>query len=137
MAEEQEQSGEKEFEATEERLRQARQDGDVPVSKEANAFGLVVGIGVATMVFLMVTSKVLNDGFAGMFYHADRYAADIFTDQGSQTRKVFGDMMLSILPILLVLVACVILVLVIQQGIAFSTKKIAPDVKKINPVENI
>ena len=94
MAEEQDQSGEKEFEATEERLRQARQDGDVPVSKEANAFGLVVGIGVATMVFLTVTSKVLNDGFAGMFYHADRYAADIFTDQGSQTRKVFGDMML-------------------------------------------
>ena len=101
MAEEQDQSGEKEFEATEERLRQARQDGDVPVSKEANAFGLVVGIGIGTAVFLMLTSKVLNDGFAGMFYHADRYAADIFTDQGSQTRKIFGEMMLSILPIML------------------------------------
>ena len=137
MAEEQDQSGEKEFEATEERLRQARQDGDVPVSKEANAFGLVVGIGISIAVFLMLTSRVLNDGFAGMFYHADRYAADIFSDQGSQTRKIFGDMMLSILPIMLVLVACVILVLIIQQGIAFSTKKIAPDMKKINPVENI
>lgn len=137
MAEEQDQSGEKEFEATEERLRQARQDGDVPVSKEANAFGLIIGIGLATLVFLMVTSGTMNDGFAGMFYHADRYAADIFNDQGTQTRKVFGDIMLSILPMLLVLVACVILVLIIQQGIAFSTKKIAPDVKKINPIENI
>ena len=137
MAEEQDQSGEKEFEATDERLRQAREDGDVPVSKEANAFGLIVGIGLATIVFVTLTSKSLNDGFAGMFYHADRYAADIFTDQGSQTRKVFGDLMLSILPLLLVLVACVILVLILQRAIAFSIKKIAPDIKKINPVENI
>lgn len=137
MAEEQEQSGEKEFEATEERLRQARQDGDVPVSKEANAFGLVVGIALATLVFVMVTGKALHQGFTGMFYHADSYATDIFTDHGSQTRKVFGDLMLSILPLMLILVACVLLVLIVQQGIAFSTKKIEPDVKKINPVENI
>ena len=137
MAEDQDQSGEKEFEATEERLRQARQDGDVPVSKEANAFGLVVGIALGTLVFVMVTGKALHEGFTSMFYHADRYATDIFTDQGSQTRKVFGDLMLSILPLMLVLVACVLLVLIIQQGIAFSTKKIEPDMKKINPIENI
>ncbi|MHA7899780.1 MAG: EscU/YscU/HrcU family type III secretion system export apparatus switch protein [Henriciella sp.] len=137
MAEQDDQSGEKEFEATEERLRQAREDGDVPISKEANAFGLVIGIGLATMVFLMVTSQALNDGFASMFYHADRYATDIFTDQGSQTRKVFGDMMIAILPVLAVLMACVLLVLILQRAIAFSTKKLKPEFKKINPIENI
>ena len=67
MAEDQDQSGEKEFEATEERLRQARQDGDVPVSKEANAFGLVVGIALGTLVFVMVTGKALHEGFTSMF----------------------------------------------------------------------
>lgn len=134
---EQDQSGEKEFAATEERLRQAREDGDVPVSKEANAAGLIIGIGLGTLVFLMLTSRALNDGFAGMFYHADRYATDIFVDQGSQTRKVMTDMMFSILPLFGVLVACVLLALILQQAIAFSTKKVKPDVKKINPVENI
>ncbi len=134
---EQDQSGEKEFAATEERLRQAREDGDVPVSKEANAAGLIIGIGLGTLVFLMLTSQALNDGFASMFYHADRYAVDIFDDQGSQTRKVMSGMMFSILPLFGVLVACVLLVLILQQAIAFSTKKIKPDVKKINPVENI
>ena len=137
MAEQDDQSGEKEFEATDERLRQARQDGDIPISKEANAFGLIVGIGLGTLVFLMVTSHALNTGFASMFYHADRYATDIFTDQGSQTRKVLTDILLSIAPLLAVLVACVLLVLILQQAIAFSTKKIKPDIKKISPIDNI
>jgi len=137
MAEQDDQSGEKEFEATEERLRQAREDGDVPISKEANAAGLIVGIGLATLVFLTISSKALSHSFTSMFYHADRYAADIFTDQGSQTRKVFSDLMLSLAPLFAVLAASVILVLILQQGIAFSTKKIQPDMKKINPVENI
>ena len=135
--EEQDQSGEKEFAATEERLRQAREDGDVPVSKEANAAGLIVGIGLGMLVFLMLTSSALNDGFASMFYHADRYATDIFTDQGSQTRKVIAGMMYAILPLFAVLVACVLLALILQRAIAFSTKKVKPDMKKINPVENI
>lgn len=137
MAEQEDQSGEKEFEATEERLRQAREDGDVPISKEANALGLIIGIALATMTFMMMTSEALSDGFTSMFYHADRYALDIFTDQGSQTRKVLTDLMLSLAPIFALLVACVILVLILQRAIAFSTKKIQPDIKKINPIENI
>ena len=68
---------------------------------------------------------------------ADRYAADIFTDKGSQTRKVFGEIMLSILPLLAALMACVFIMLVLQRAIAFSTKKLKPDLKKINPIENI
>ena len=80
MAEQDDQSGEKEFDATDERNRQAREDGDVPISKEANAAGLIIGIGLAVMVFLMLSSKAMSDGFTSMFYHADRYAADVFTD---------------------------------------------------------
>lgn len=137
MAEQDDQSGEKEFDATDERIRQAREDGDVPISKEANAAGLIIGIGLAVMVFLTLSSQAMSEGFTSMFYHADRYAADIFTDQGSQTRKVLLDLILSIAPMFGVLAASVILVLVVQRAIAFSTKKIKPEMKKVNPVENI
>lgn len=137
MAEQDDQSGEKEFDATDERIRQAREDGDVPISKEANAAGLIIGIGLAVMVFLMLSSKAMSDGFTSMFYHADRYAADVFTDHGSQTRKVLLDLILSIAPLFAVLAISVILVLVVQRAIAFSAKKIKPEMKKINPVENI
>jgi len=137
MSEQDDQSGEKEFDATDERIRQAREDGDVPISKEANAAGLIIGIGLAILVFLMLSSQAMSDGFTSMFYHADRYAADIFNDQGSQTRKVLLDLILSIAPMFAVLAASVILVLIVQRAIAFSTKKIKPEMKKINPVENI
>ncbi|MEL6826492.1 MAG: flagellar type III secretion system protein FlhB [Pseudomonadota bacterium] len=137
MAEEQDQSGEKEFEATDERLRQAREDGDVPISKEANAAGLIIGIGLGILVFLTISSKAMSNSFTSLFYHADRYAADIFNDHGSQTQKVLIELMLSLAPLFGVLAASVILVLVLQQAIAFSTKKLQPEMKKINPVENI
>jgi len=137
MAEQEDQSGEKEFEATDERLRQAREDGDVPMSKEANTLGLLIGIGVSAIVFVSFTSGQLNEGFSSLFYYAEEYATDVFTDQGVQTRRTLADIMFSILPIFMVLAACVILVLILQRGIAFSTKKIQPDVKKLSPVENI
>lgn len=137
MAEQEEQSGEKEFEASDERLRQAREDGDVAMSKEANTLGLLIGIGISAVVFVSFTSEQLNDGFSSLFYYAEEYATDVFSDQGVQTRKTLADIMFSILPNFLVLAACVILVLILQQGIAFSTKKIQPDVKKLSPVENI
>lgn len=137
MAEQDDQSGEKEFEATEERLRQAREDGDVPMSKEANTFGLLIGIGLSALIFMMLTSGELMTGFSSLFYHADEYAKDMFVNQGVETRRTLADIMFSILPIFAVLAACVLTVLVVQQGIAFSTKKIEPDMKKINPIENI
>ncbi len=137
MAEQDDQSGEKEFEATDERLRQAREDGDVPMSKEANTLGLLIGIGISAIVFVTLTSGELNSGFSSLFYHADAYAKDIFVDQGEYTRQTLSEIMMSILPVFMVLAACVFVVLVVQQGIAFSTKKIKPEMKKINPVENI
>ncbi|MEM6652587.1 MAG: flagellar type III secretion system protein FlhB [Pseudomonadota bacterium] len=137
MADQEQQAGEKEFAATEERLRQARQDGDVPMSKEANAFGLIIGIGLGLAIFLMISSDALSTGFSSIFYHADQYAADMFTSQGEQTREALSEIMFALVPLFGVLVACVLLVLILQRGIAFSTKKIEPDIKKISPIENI
>lgn len=137
MAEQDDQSGEKEFAATDERLRQAREDGDVPISKEANTLGLLIGIGVATLVFLSLTSGELNRGFSSLFYYADQYAEDVFSAQGTRTRATLTEIMFSLLPVFMVLAACVLVVLVVQRAIAFSTKKIKPDMKRLNPVENI
>lgn len=137
MSDQEDQSGEKEFEASDERIRKAREDGDVPLSKEANTLGLLIGIGLSAIVFVSFTSGQLNEGFSSLFYYAEEYATDVFTDNGVQTRGTLADIMFALLPIFAVLAACVLLVLVLQRGIAFSTKKIQPDVKKLSPVENI
>lgn len=137
MAEQDQDSGEKEFEATEQRLREARQEGNVPQSKEANAFALILGILIAALILDAVVGPRLFDDFSRMLYHGDAFAADIFEGDGGATWSWLGTVMLALSPILLVMAVLVLAGLIIQRSISFSAKKILPDMKKINPVDNI
>lgn len=138
MADKEQDSGaSKEFEATEQRLREARKEGNVAQSKEANAFALILGILMAALVFNSGVGKRLFNDFSAMLYHGDAYAHDIFSGDGGAAWVWMGGMLLSLLPIPLVLVAFVLTALVVQRAIVFSLKKVKPDMKKISPVENI
>lgn len=130
-------SASKEFEATEQRLREARQEGNVPQSKEANAFALFLGIVLAALILNVGIGQKLFSDFSAMLYHGDAFAEDIFNGDGGATWVWLGTVLLALLPIPLVMAVVVLLALIIQRSIAFSTKKIKPDVKKINPVENL
>ncbi|WP_300380684.1 EscU/YscU/HrcU family type III secretion system export apparatus switch protein [Henriciella sp.] len=137
MAEDNEQSGEKEFEATEQRLRQARQEGDVPQSKEANTFALVGGMILAAFAFSSALAVPFYNQLSGMFYHADSYANDIFAGSAKQTTNTMFNLVITVAPVFLLVVTVVLLALIIQRAIAFSAKKIKPDMKKLNPAENL
>ena len=79
MAEDQQNGGgEKEFEATEEKKRQARREGDVAQSREATGFSLMLGMALAAGLFGTVLAGGIFNQFQAMFYHADSYARDIF-----------------------------------------------------------
>ncbi|MBA3067896.1 MAG: flagellar biosynthesis protein FlhB [Hyphomonas sp.] len=134
---EQDDSSEKEFDATEQRLRQAREEGNVPQSKEANALALILGIVIAAFVLNAVVGQSLFNDFSSMLYHGDTYASDVFSGGGSATWGWIANVMLHLLPIFLVLAAVVLAALVVQRAISFSIKKIELDVKKISPAENI
>ena len=130
-------SGEKEFEATEQRLRQARRDGDVPQSKEANALALFLGVLIAAFTFNAITGQSLAVDFFGAFHHADAISADVFESGGRQTTSWLRGLALKLLPIFLILLAAVSVVIIALQSYSFSFKKIKPDMKKLNPVENL
>lgn len=137
MAEDNSGGGEKEFEATEQRRREARRDGDVPQSKETNTFALVAGMIVAALVFSAATAGSVFDAFSSMFYHADSYADDIFSSGGARSKQWLATVLLGFLPVFLVVAVIVLGALIVQQAIAFSTKKIKPDAKKLSPAENL
>lgn len=138
MAEdEQSGGGEKEFEATEQRKREARREGNVAQSKEANGFALMAGMAIAAAMFGMIIGGNMFNEFQALFYHADSYANDIFAGGGEQSRAWLRGVLLWTLPIFLVLFVIVIGALILQGSIAFSTKKIQPDMKKLNPAENL
>lgn len=128
--------GEKEFEASEQRKKQAREEGNVAQSKETNGLGVVLGLLVAAFVFWSVTGQQIASNLFGFFHHADNYANDIFSGSGSQAESALVSMAMSLLVPLLVLVGILLAFLIVTQAFTFSTKKIEIDMKKLSPVEN-
>ena len=122
----------KQFDPSEQKLRRAREDGDVPRSTEVNAatmyigawLALTVGAGFAVKQWLSMASRAmgaegwpLEAGFA--------LAGDLSAYAGI---AVIG---LAVIP------CCAILVgLIAQRGLVFSTKKLKIDVNRLNPVKN-
>lgn len=137
MAEENQDSAEKEFEATEQRLRQAREEGNVPQSKEANALALVIGIVAGAYILHGLVGNSLFNDMSSLLYHSDAFAHDAFSADGGATWVWLGTVLLHLLPIFIVLGALVFAALVVQRAISFSFKKIKLDSKKLSPVENV
>ena len=122
MAEQESDSGEKEFEATEQRRQQAREEGNVPQSKEANTLALIVGTMVAAVVLQLAIGNSVFQDFSSMLYHADSFSEDIFNSGGSETRSWLSTTLIKFAPVLLILGAIVMLALIAQRSISFSEK---------------
>lgn len=137
MADENQDSGEKEFDASEQKRRQARQDGDVPQSKEVNGFTAILGIMAAAALLNVFAGKLIFERFSSMLYNADGFAADVFTSGGHQSRAWLSGVLLQVLPLFVVMGALVLIGLFITQSFSISMKKIKPDMKKLSPADNI
>ncbi|MDB6178752.1 flagellar type III secretion system protein FlhB [Paracoccus sp. Z330] len=121
----------KTFEPTEQKLRKAREQGDIPRSTEFNvammyagawlAFG--VGAAFAVKQWLAMASRGMGaDGWpiGSVFALADslwRYAA------------------IALIALVLIPCATILIGLIVQRGLIFSPKKIAPDFNRINPIK--
>ena len=137
MAEQESDSGEKEFEATEQRRQQAREEGNVPQSKETNTLALILGTMAAAMVLQFAIGNAVFQDFSSMLYHIDSYSEDIFDSGGAETRSWLSTTLFKFVPMLGILAAVVLLALVAQRSVSFSAKKIQADMKKLSPMENL
>jgi flagellar biosynthesis protein FlhB len=137
MAEQDTDSGEKEFDATETKRQQAREEGNVSQSKEANAFALIAGTLGAGIVLQGVIGNSVFNMFSAFIYHVDGYANDVFESGGEQTKTWISGALVQFSLLFLILATVVLVSLVIQRAISFSFKKIQVDMKKISPAENL
>lgn len=137
MAEQSTDESEKEFDATDAKRQQARDDGNVPQSKELNLLALILGILCAGAALKVSLGNSVFSEFSELMYHADAFAIETFEYNGQGIEKwILG--ILAPLSVLFLIPASIVLVtLIAQRAISFSVKKIAIDMKKISPVENI
>ena len=137
MAEQEQDSGEKEFEASEQRKSKAREDGDVVQSKETNAFAAVLGILAAGYLIQVFSGRILFEQFASLLGYAEMFAFDMFESQGARAGEWARTVLVSLLPIFLILVVFTCLAVALTRSFSFSMKKIKPDLKKLSPVDNL
>lgn len=137
MAEEQQDSGEKEFEASQTKLRKAREEGNIPQSRETNAFTLYLGMVVCLFMFAGFVGQRIFVRLSALFHHAEDFSQEAFMPGSGATKIWTFSIILDLLPILAVLVLSVLLTLIATQSITFSTKKIEPKVQNLSPIENL
>ncbi len=137
MVEQEPESGEKEFDATEQRQQQARDEGNIPQSKELNGLAIIIGILLAAALWSGFTGQALFVRLSSLLYHADTLSSDALAAGGQKMEGALHDILLWTAPLFLILAAITILILVLTRGVAFSAKKIKPDLKKLSVVENL
>lgn len=127
-----EDKGDKQYEATEQKLRKAREQGDIPRSTEINVammylgawLGLGLGAGYAVRQWLPMAARAMGaEGWP---------PGGTFALAGVLWR--FAGM--AVIALATVPMVAILLGLIAQRALIFSPKKLAFDFKRINPVKN-
>lgn len=122
----------KPFAPTERKLRQARDKGDVPRSIEVNALLAYTGMFVALVI---LGPKVAMYWLVRAGSGEGLTAADPETVFATAHGIAGGAMLMAIGPLLLPGLL-VLAGLVVQRTLIFTPSRLAPDIKRINPVSN-
>jgi len=124
------QSAEKEFEATEAKLQEARRKGDIPRSTEVTTFAVYLGFLCGLILFGGAFLLRLGDDLAGLLAAAAQIAPGAVIAQTTKSAFTF------LLVLIGVPFSTVFLALVAQRGIVFSTDKLVPKLSRLSPIQN-
>lgn len=121
---------------TEKRLREARERGDVPRSRE---LGNVAVLGTAAIALMMTASSLGNAGQGwlrgaltldpALLGHPDRLL--------SHSARLAVSLLLPVLPMLLAALLACLISPALLGGLRFSSKSLQPDFKRLNPMAGL
>lgn len=138
MAEDNKNEGqEKQFEASETRLRKAREKGNVPQSKEATTTLLYIGMLLAILIAGGATVMGVAEQLLFMLARPEDVGEVLlFGQDKSLLSSMITGLTSSLFPIFLIPAVFVLVSLIGQQSIVFAPSKIKPKMSKISPVSN-
>ncbi len=137
MSDPEQNSGEKSFEATPQKLEQARKKGDIPRSTDLSAAFVIGGflLSITTMGgfvlerLMLILQRFLSDpdriGASALGPNARDFFADLFS------QLVIGFSPAIVVPFLFAIAA-----FAVQRAIIFSPSKILPKMSRLSPIEN-
>ena len=136
MAEENQDESQKTEEPTQKKLDDARDKGQVAVSREVNHWFMILAGTIMVMMFL--PSAMMN--FGSIFTKFIEQPHQISTDLIAMTHifsSAFKDSVLALLPTLVLLVAAALAAGLIQNGLIISTEQMKPKLEKISLLKGV
>lgn len=127
---------EKTEDPTDKRLRESREKGQVPRSREFNTLAVLL----AGAVFGLLFGRHLGEQTALQFAAALNLDRIIFYDTGlmlASMRDQIGRALMNLVPLLAVLFATALLGPILVGGANFSTQALAPKFSKLNPISGL
>lgn len=116
------------------RLDQAREEGQVPRSRELNSFALLGAAGLG----LWLSADGLRNAFAGLLSSALSIPRSLLADPASMMEVFFAlsiDALLAVSPLLGVLFLVAFVSPLLLSGWLVSTKALAPDFSRLDPIK--
>lgn len=130
-------SQEKSFDATETKIRKSREKGDTPQSTEANTLMLYIGIALAISLAGSFSAMSIFSALSTLLAYPDKIGIDLLLSQdGMALKDVFLRISVGILPLFALPFIFVLLSLIMQRAVIFSSSKIQPKLSKISPISN-
>lgn len=125
----------KQYEASQHKLDEARKKGDFPRSSDLNTASAYAGLLIAGVSVGAVSLQHVGSGLAALIDHGDTFATAVFEGGGA---PMMGGMILSVgagLSVFFLLPAIfVILSIIAQRGFVFAPSKLEMKLSRISPI---
>jgi len=137
MAEQENDGQEKTLEASEQKLRKAREKGDIPISTEVNTIMLYIGSYLTILIFGAGVGVGVLSILAGLLERPEFVSLRFLgADGNALSTHIFARLGGWVLPLFALPAVFVILSLIAQRAVIFAPSKIKPKLSKISPLAN-
>ncbi|MBL4871495.1 MAG: flagellar biosynthesis protein FlhB [Robiginitomaculum sp.] len=137
MSDDKNEGQEKTLEASEQKLRKAREKGDIVQSTEIHTVMMYMGVCLAIIMLGSIVGSGVLTALGAMLEYPDRISAGMLLGEGGDiTGWIFGKIAIAIIPFFAMPALFVILSLIAQRAVVFSPSKIQPKLNKLSIVEN-
>jgi len=127
---------EKTEQASPKRLEKAREDGDVPRSRELSTTAILLAMGLSMLAMgnplQLAMRSSLEDGLS-----FDRAAAYDFNVLIMKISHGIGELLISFIPLALIMLLIPILSSLMIGGLVFSGKALTPNFSRLNPIKGL
>ena len=134
---EEESASDKEHEASQKKLDDAREKGEIPRSPDVATAAGYGGLLIAVLIFGPGALQQAASALTGLLAQADRISPLFVANGTSAASGIVAKVVTALAPIFLLPTLTVLLAVIAQRALVFTTSKLAPKAERISPLSGL